>query len=508
VVLPPGVAVVPVGEQLIEEDRAVAPSRAALAALLEQAGIRLDERAVDRLWAYHGMLRAANAELNLTRIHAFEAMVRKHYVDCLVVLRYGELPSPLVDMGSGAGLPGIPLAIARPGTAFVLAETRANRTAFLESVVERLGLSNVEVHTGSVGPKFQRTVGGVITRAVADIPETLRRVAHVLEPGGRVLLMKGPDCDGEVAAAVRTFGDDFRLAADHAYVLPDSDDRRRLVVFEKVGVDVEAGGSGSPALPAPGRPAEIRSASNAIYRMALDLRTGRGIRKHGRALVSGSKVVPEVLARHGDAVEAWITGPGGPEPPRALPWLRMEAALYREVDVAGTGGPVLLVRVPAFAAWSDQAPWPEGCTLFVPFQDPENVGAVVRTAAAFGVSRVVLLREAAHPFHPKAARAAGTALLQVRFEAGPPVAELRVTEAPLVALAGDGVELAGLAWPERFGLVVGVEGPGLPEGLRRDEAVTRVRIPIAAEVESLNAAASAAVALYAWRTAGGDGAGR
>jgi 16S rRNA (guanine527-N7)-methyltransferase len=145
--------------------------------------------------------------------------------------------------------------------------------------------------------------------------------------------------------------------------------------------------------------------------------------------------------------------------------------------------------------WSDDAPWPEGCTLFVPFQDPENVGAVIRSAAAFGVARVVLLREAAHPFHPRSARAAGPSLFQVPLLRGPSLADLETRHAPLIALATDGPELAAEPFPERFGLVPGVEGPGLPAHLRGG---TRRRIPIAPGVESLNAAAATAIALYAW----------
>ena len=76
------------------------------------------------------MLRAANARLNLTRIHNFENMVLKHYVDSLLVLRFVELPSPLMDMGSGPGLPGIPLKIARPGVRMILAEPRGRGRSF------------------------------------------------------------------------------------------------------------------------------------------------------------------------------------------------------------------------------------------------------------------------------------------------------------------------------------------------------------------------------------------
>ena len=70
---------------------------------------------------------------------------------------FEELPSPLIDMGSGPGLPGIPLKIARPEVAMILAEPRGARAEFLREVCERLGLERVEVFAGKVGPKFPRT---------------------------------------------------------------------------------------------------------------------------------------------------------------------------------------------------------------------------------------------------------------------------------------------------------------------------------------------------------------
>jgi 16S rRNA (guanine527-N7)-methyltransferase len=157
----------------------------------------------------------------------------------------------------------------------------------------------------------------------------------------------------------------------------------------------------------------------------------------------------------------------------------------------------LLVNVPPIPAWSDDEPWPVGCTLFIPFQDPENVGAALRSAAAFGVSRVVLLRSAAHPFHPKSSRAAGSSFFQVPLFQGPSIHDLQSRHVPIIALDTSGPELRDSPFPSRFGLVVGVEGPGLPDHLRRGE---RRRIAMAAGVESLNAATAAAIALYTWST--------
>src|SRR5947209_6681392 len=166
------------------------------------------------------MLRGANARLNLTRIHNFENMVLKHYVDSLLVLRFTELPTPLIDMGSGPGLPGIPLKIARPEVSMILAEPRGARAEFLREACARLKLEDVDVYAGKVGPRFNRQAAGVITRAVATIPEMLDRVANCLGPGGLMLFMKGPDCDAEVAEAHRAHAGRFRLSADHAYQIP------------------------------------------------------------------------------------------------------------------------------------------------------------------------------------------------------------------------------------------------------------------------------------------------
>ena len=448
----------------------------------------------DRLWAYHRMLRAANADLNLTRIHNFENMVLKHYVDSLLVRKFVDLPSPLMDMGSGAGLPGVPLKIAEPGLTVVLAEPRGGRAEFLSEVCARLGLDGVEVFAGKVNSRFTRKVGGVITRAVASIPETLDRVANCLDPGGRMIFMKGPECDAEVAQAAETHATSFRLAADHAYRIPGTSHERRLVVYERL--EGEASASGVVSAGSHGGPIrEVSSDTNPTFKLCRDLLTGRGIRKNGRAILAGTRQVAEVLDRFPDRVEGWLTDRNGPPPPSGVLWVRLADPLFQELDVSGTHAPLLLVRVPDLPEWSADAPWPEGCTLFVPFQDPENVGAVLRSAAAFGVARAVLLRECAHPFHPRSARAAGPALFQVPLLHGPSLRELATGGAPLIALATDGPAIDADPFPERFGLVPGLEGPGLPPQLRGG---LRRRIPIAPGVESLNAATATALALYVW----------
>ena len=196
----------------------------------------LSEKQIQQVWQYHNLLRKRNAEYDLTRIYQFDNMVLKHYVDCVLAAKLLEwkLPSPLLDIGTGAGLPGILLKIACPETEMILSEGRHKRIDFLHEVVQTLGLKGIEIYEGKIYPSFSRSVNGVITRALESIPKTLDRVKKSLVPGGRAIFMKGPGCREELAEAVRVFGDSYKPIQDISYTIPHSPHRRRLIVFERL----------------------------------------------------------------------------------------------------------------------------------------------------------------------------------------------------------------------------------------------------------------------------------
>lgn len=241
----------------------------------------------------------------------------------------------------------------------------------------------------------------------------------------------------------------------------------------------------------------ITSAQNSIFKDLKRLLSGKGVRKYQKALLFGPKPVAEALDRHPARCIAWISiGDQIPPPasaPEALQWFQLPQALFEMIDVFGTRSPSLLIQTPLIPDWNPTDGFPDGCNLLLSFQDPENVGAVVRAAVAFGVNRVILLAESAHPFHPKAIRASAGAVLFARFMQGPSLSQLP-PDLPVVALCARGPELSPDIFPPAFGLLPGMEGPGLP-ACWEEKAFS---IPIRPEVESLNAAAATAIALYVW----------
>ena len=243
----------------------------------------------------------------------------------------------------------------------------------------------------------------------------------------------------------------------------------------------------------------ITSPNNQEFRFLLKLKKVRGIKKHGMALFSGKKQVKEVLRDFPDSCLGIIFSEDMETPPEAVMkydgFYNMSPSLFRQIDMFDTRYPILLVSVSKFRKWSKELVL-SGCTLCIPFQDPVNVGAVIRSSAAFGASGLVMLKEAAHPFHPRSIRAAGSQIFKLPIFEGPSLYDLRVSGCPVVGLSPKGRSIEKYRFPSAFCLVPGLEGPGLPEGLGVTEEVS---IPMEDGVESINAALATGIALYLWR---------
>ena len=477
------------------------PGPEKLGALFDKCGIHLSALQVQQLWTYHGLLRQSNPELNLTRVHNFDNMVIKLYVDSILPADLVHLPSPLLDLGTGPGMPGIPLKIYQPHLEILLAESRQKRANFLTMVVDRLLMEGVRIIEKKIGADFQEPVAGVITRALETMAKTLERVRGCLAPGGMVIFMKGPYCEAELDEVRGRWLSVYKLVLDRSYIIPHTRHNRRLVVMERLDQPHYVRRARAVArYPVK----KIESDKNPLFKEMKKLLSGRGIKKIGRALVAGAKPIAEILKNFPGQCDAWISS-GDREPPpfdapEELSWYQLAPPLFETLDVFGTHAPLLRLKVPPIDPWQPSDGFGNGCSLMVPFQDPENVGAVIRSAAAFGVRQVILLAESAHPFHPRSLRASGGTVLSVRLRQGPSLKELPA-DLSIVALSVEGDDIRDTLFPASFGLLMGLEGPGLPEIWRR----TAFRIPIRAAVESLNAAASAAVALYEWSRQAGEG---
>jgi 16S rRNA (guanine527-N7)-methyltransferase len=161
---------------------------------VEALGVELPPRAGERLLHYVGLLAKWNRTYNLTAIREPRDMVSHHLLDSLAVLPHlpaGE-KSSLADVGAGAGLPGIPLALARPQWQVTLNDSSQKKCAFMRQAAIELDLSNVQVHEGRVehwvpSEKF----GLVISRAFAELERFVAACSHLVSAGGALAAMTG-----------------------------------------------------------------------------------------------------------------------------------------------------------------------------------------------------------------------------------------------------------------------------------------------------------------------------
>lgn len=196
---------------------------AALAAGLAALGLQLPAAAQARLLAYLALLAKWNRAYNLTAVREPTAMIPRHILDSLVVLPFIH-GQRLADLGSGAGLPGIPLAVARPDLAVTLIESNGKKARFLRAAARSLPLANVTVLEarvqGPAGPFDTLT-----TRAFASLADMLAWGGHLLAPGGHWLAMKGRPPEAELAAIPPA----FRVIGIHRLAVPQLEGERCIV---------------------------------------------------------------------------------------------------------------------------------------------------------------------------------------------------------------------------------------------------------------------------------------
>lgn len=164
---------------------------------LAEAGLAVDPAAAEALARYLGEIRRWNRVHNLTAITEPEAMIRRHVIESLA-LRPLLVGTRVADVGSGAGVPGIPLAIAEPDRRFTLIESRGKRAAFLRHVQGVLGLVNVDVQHRRVESMYDAgTFDTILARALAPPAQLLRLAAHLFAPDTVMLVPTGEQAAGE-----------------------------------------------------------------------------------------------------------------------------------------------------------------------------------------------------------------------------------------------------------------------------------------------------------------------
>ncbi len=475
--------------------------------LFKEAGIPVTEKQISQFARYYTLINENNNDNDLTRIKGEDGFVIKHFIDSIYCLKYIKLPSSIVDIGTGAGFPGIPLKIMNPDLKIILAEQRSRRVDFLKLAVKELGLTDVEFYPHKVTEKSFFEVDGVVTRALEDAPVTLERVEHFLPKGGVVILLKGPDADGDIRSLSEKNSEAFTLETDEEYTLPGTEHRRRLLLFRKdkesfrklykiMKIENETPGIA------------VTSEDNRTFKEVRKLADGEGIRKSNSVTIPGKKIIRDFLSRYSGKGEKMIlpddyleTEPSFDE---ILSDFRKRGTLYifkrslfNEIDISSTRSPILVAELPEIEEWKGDVA--EGCNPVIPFQDPLNVGSAVRSAAGFGVKRIILTRDAANPYHPKSIRSSAGAVFEVEFIRGPRLDEFpemaALQENRVFTLDRAGSPLYEVEFPEKFIVIPGIEGPGLPDELRSDS----VAIPLSGSIESLNAAVALSVFLYQWR---------
>jgi 16S rRNA (guanine527-N7)-methyltransferase len=203
-------------------------------------GISMFGHQLDQFMHYLALLQKWNRVINLTGIHSWREIIVKHFLDSLTLLPHLPKESNLLDLGPGAGFPGIPIKIVRPYQEITLIEASAKKVSFLKEVVRHLGLNNIRILQGFLSKKSHdlsslKPFDTITTRAVGKLPGILALAHNLMPSGGQLILMKGKKGLQEITAqeaAIQKMG--FELETPAFLTLPILNQERILILLRKI----------------------------------------------------------------------------------------------------------------------------------------------------------------------------------------------------------------------------------------------------------------------------------
>ncbi len=205
----------------------------------EEYGVCLDDTKQTALLVHKKMLLEWNTKINLTAIVEDREVILKHFVDSLSIMPFLKDVHHLVDVGTGAGFPGIPLKIVQPSLEVLLLDSLEKRISFLNTVISALQLKGISaVHTRAEdagnSPQYREKCGAAVARAVASLPVLLEYCLPLVKIGGIFIAMKGSigsELD-ESKKALDILGGSVEEVKE--FTLPDSDIKRNIIIVKKL----------------------------------------------------------------------------------------------------------------------------------------------------------------------------------------------------------------------------------------------------------------------------------
>ena len=205
----------------------------------KQIKIELTKEQIEKYYNYMNLLLEWNEKINLTAIIDPKEIILKHFVDSLTIAKYVKDDEKLIDVGTGAGFPGIPLAIVKENTDIVLLDSLNKRINFLQEVKENLKLENITTIHGRAeefgkNKKERETYNIATSRAVAPLNILLEYLIPLVKVGGKAICMKGSNIEEMENAknALEILGG--KIEKIEEITLPNSDIKRNIIIVKKV----------------------------------------------------------------------------------------------------------------------------------------------------------------------------------------------------------------------------------------------------------------------------------